>query len=330
MKATYMTIGTAEMKAGSGLNFPPAVISGPERLSATARAQIQALSGNRPTRFLSELSVTWLAIACLIGIGVSMNNALVTAICVVLIGVRQMVLGLLLHEQVHRLGLRGKYGDWIVNALAVFPLFATTVEDYAKVHLSHHKYFMTLKDPDFVRKSGAEWSFPMSAWAFIRIILRDITGLNTLRLIKGKTGSSSQDEFLRPNPTPIWFRVTYYIILALALTIIGGWKTFLVYWLLPILSVTQLCVRWTAVIEHQYNVENADVRDVTPLIRLKWWQRVLFPDLNFAMHAYHHYHPGVSFSNLPKVHEIYRREGLVNESAIFDGQGSFLKALIKS
>lgn len=67
-----------------------------------------------------------------------------------------MVLGLLLHEQVHRLGLRSKYGDWIVNLLVAYPIMFTTVEDYAKVHLSHHKYFFTRRDPDFIRKSGKD------------------------------------------------------------------------------------------------------------------------------------------------------------------------------
>ena len=326
----YAEANPQSASIGSRLNFPPAVTCGPERLTPAARSEIQELSGHRPQRFLLELALTWLVIAIAILVGVTADSLLVTIICICFIGIRQMVLGLLLHEQVHRLGLRGKYGDWIVNALAVFPLFATTVEDYAKVHLSHHKYFMTPKDPDFIRKAGPDWTFPMRWTKALGIVLRDITGLNTIALIKGKTGRADQQEFTRPNPTPVWFRLAYYATLASVLTIIGGWKIFLIYWVIPVLSVTQLCVRWTAVIEHQYNIENSDVAEVTPLIRLKWWQRALFPDLNFAMHAYHHYHPGVSFSNLPRVHEIYRREGLVDESAIFDGQGAFLRFILSS
>ena len=97
---------------------------------------------------------------------------------------------------------------------------------------------------------------------------------------------------------------------------------------LGVLTVAQIGVRWIAVIEHEYNVEDSKVLEVTPLIRLKWWQRILFPDLNFAMHAYHHQHPGVSFGNLPRVHEIYQREGLVDETAIFHGQGAFVRYIV--
>jgi fatty acid desaturase len=310
------------------LSFAPAVLGGPTQLSPAARAEIQSLSGHRPVRFLVEVVLNWSVIAAIIWIGVALSNWLVTLACICAIGVRQMVFGLLIHEQVHRLGLRGRYGDWIANALVAYPIFATTVEDYAKVHLSHHKYFMTRKDPDFLRKSGDEWTFPMGIGRLVRVLALDLTGMNTAKLIRGKMAKRGMEEFTRCNPSPLWFRVGYYAVAAGALTLVEGWTTFLIYWAAPVLTVTQLWVRWIAAIEHQYNVENSDVLEVTPFIRLKWWQRILFPDLNFAMHAYHHLHPGVSFSNLPRVHEIYRREGLVDEQAIFDGQGAFLKYLV--
>jgi fatty acid desaturase len=90
----------------------------------------------------------------------------------------------------------------------------------------------------------------------------------------------------------------------------------------------QLMVRWIAVSEHQYNIENGTVHQTTPLIKLAWWQRILTPDLNFGLHAYHHLHPGVSFANLPKIHQIYVRSGLVDEGAIFYGQGQYLRYLL--
>lgn len=310
------------------LAFKPAVLGGPDKLTSAARAEIQALSGHRPRRWLREAAVTWLTVAVIIWIGVAASTIFVTIPCIVLIGIRQMVLGILLHDQVHRLGLRGKYGDWIANCIVGYPLFATTVEDYAKIHLSHHKYFMTQKDPDFIRKSGKEWTFPMGIGRMAKLLAMDITGLNTIKLIKGKTGKAGMEEFNRKNPSPLWLRLGYYAIGAAILTLAGGWTIFLIYWVLPILTITQIAVRWIAVIEHEYNVENSQVLQVTPLIELKWWQRIISPDLNFAMHAYHHLHPGVSFANLPRVHEIYLREGLVDETAMFKGQGAFVKYLI--
>lgn len=306
----------------------PAVRGGVADLTDNAKREILTLSGARPKRFLIELLLNWIVIGLIISCGIYFDNVFITIICILLLGTRQMVLGLLLHEQVHRLGLRSKYGDWIVNLLVAYPIMFTTVEDYAKVHLSHHKYFFTRRDPDFIRKSGKDWIFPMSIGAMFKIILLDLSGLNTIKVIRGKTAPKDVDEFNRKNPSPKWLRWIFYFCIAVILTTIEGWTIFLTYWILPLLTSTQLCIRWIAVTEHQYNIENADSRDVTPLIILKWWQKILTPDLNFAMHIYHHEHPGVSFSNLPKVHTIYQREGLVDESAIFHGQGAYLNFLL--
>jgi fatty acid desaturase len=305
----------------------PAVLADASALSAAARREIMALSGARPARFAAELALTWLTIAGLIAIGVYFDNLAVSLLCAFLVGTRQMALALLLHEQVHRLGLRSKYADWIINVFAVFPLFVTTVEDYAKVHLSHHKYCFTKDDPDFIRKSGAEWTYPMTKRQLLGIVLRDLTGMNVIRLIRGKKAHGTA-EFTRRHPTPKWMRIGFFVTAAAVLTLVGGWTVFLLYWVLPILTVTQLMLRWVAVAEHEYNIEEGSIHQTTPLLKLNWWQRIVFPDLNFGLHVYHHMHPGVSFGNLPKVHEIYKREGLVDDSAIFYGQGAYLKYLV--
>src|SRR5437870_8549578 len=61
-------------------------------------------------------------------------------------------------------------GDLAVNLCAAFPLLVITVEGYTQVHLAHHKYYFTANDPDFVRKSGADWAIPMASsrllWLF--------------------------------------------------------------------------------------------------------------------------------------------------------------------
>lgn len=311
----------------AGRPLRPAVLGDARDLSPVSRREILALSGARPARFGLELVWTWSVIGALIALGVNAHNVIVSAVCVLLIGTRQMALALLLHEQVHRLGWRSKYADWTINVFAVFPLFVTTVEDYAKVHLSHHKYCFTKDDPDFLRKAGDEWTFPMRPAKLLGIVARDITGMNIVRLIRGKTAHKTT-EFTRRHPTPAWLRIGFFVAAASALTAVGGWSVFLVYWMLPILTVTQVMVRWIAICEHEYNVEHGIIAETTPLIVLRWWQKLLAPDLNFGLHAYHHMHPGVSFANLPKVHKIYQREGLVDESAIFRGQGAYLRYLV--
>jgi fatty acid desaturase len=327
MNSTVLTYPTGAAETASPGVLRPAVLADASALSQAARRDIMAMSGARPTRFAAELATTWLSVAALIAVGVYVDNLAVSLLCAFLVGTRQMVLALLLHEQVHRLGLRSKYADWIINVFAVFPLFVTTVEDYAKVHLSHHKYCFTRDDPDFIRKSGAEWTYPMTKKQLLGIVLRDLSGLNVIRVIRGKKAHATA-EFTRRHPTPKWLRIGFFVALAALLTAVGGWKVFLLYWVLPIMTVTQLMLRWIAVAEHEYNIEDGSIHETTPLLQPNWWQRIVFPDLNFGLHVYHHMHPGVSFGNLPKVHAIYKREGLVDDSAIFYGQGAYLKYLV--
>jgi fatty acid desaturase len=327
MNTTVLTypVGAAETSSPGVLR--PAVLADASALSQAARREIMAMSGARPARFAAELATTWICVAALIAVGVYVDNLAVSLLCAFLVGTRQMVLALLLHEQVHRLGLRSKYADWLINVFAVYPLFVTTVEDYAKVHLSHHKYCFTSDDPDFIRKSGAEWTYPMTKRQLLGIVLRDMSGLNVIRVIRGKKAHATT-EFTRRHPSPKWLRIGFFVALAMLLTVVGGWKVFLLYWVLPIMTVTQLMLRWIAVAEHEYNIEQGSIHETTPLLQPNWWQRIVFPDLNFGLHVYHHMHPGVSFGNLPKVHEIYKREGLVDDSAIFYGQGAYLKYLV--
>ena len=237
------------------------------------------------------------------------------------------MLGLLVHEQAHCLGFPARRGDVIANLLGGYPLLVLTVENYAQVHLSHHKYFFTDRDPDFLRKSGCDWSFPMPAWRFARLLLSDLVGFNVWRLLKGKRLEG--DAFKRPHPTPKWIRLIFYGSVAVALTATNTWHLFLLYWLLPLVTVFQLIVRWGGVCEHKYNLRNAAIGESSPIIVPRWWEMLLLPNLNFTLHPYHHLFPGVSYSHLPRVHQIFCSAGLIDDTRVFYGYGAYLKYLLR-
>lgn len=309
----------------------PAAINGDKKsLSASAREQISTLNGSRPGAFSFELAWAWIVIIGAITWAKHMDTAWASAIAIFLVATRQNVLGLLVHDQAHLLGYRNKLGDLLVNLFAGFPLLLMTVEGYAQVHLAHHRDYFTSTDPDFLRKSGKDWDFPMRKMDLFKIFLKDLSGLNTIKVILGKNPSKDNPVFIRRHPTPKWVRPVYMLTIAGILTYTGMWTTFLLYWVLPLLSITQAIVRWGAICEHKYNLPNASVADSTPLIILSWWEKLLLPNLNFAMHPYHHFFPGVSFSLLPKVHEIFQKEGLVNEQNVFHGNLAYLKYITRT
>lgn len=307
--------------------LPPIIKSGDRIREAEIKTHIRSLVGARPLLFIWQLFSAWCVIAAAITLAIWAESIWVSLLTIFLVGTRQNLLGLLVHEQVHRLGSRGRYGDLITNLFAAYPLLVLSVEGYAQVHLAHHKYFYTDKDPDFSRKSGPEWSIPMSRRQLMRLFLGDICGLNIWRLIRGKRleAVGMRDEFRRRNPTPKWVRFAFWMIVVAALSLSGGWSYFLLYWILPLLTVAQCLVRLGALSEHKYNVNSTELNDSTHLIELSWWERALLPNLNFTLHHYHHMYPGLSFSTLPLVHRMYMEAGLVHKESVLHGYGDFFR-----
>jgi fatty acid desaturase len=294
-------------------------------LSKAALAEVVALNGPRPFIFTLQLLSAWAVIAAVVAFALHMSTIWATILAIFVVATRHNLLGLLVHEQAHLLGYKGKFGDLLVNLFAAYPMLVLTVEGYAQVHLAHHRDYFSEKDPDFLRKSGEEWSIPKSPRKLALLFLTDVLALNTLKLIRGKKRSDAQFAFARRFRIPKWVRPAYYIVVASVLTLTESWALFLVYWLLPLLTVSPALVRWGAICEHKYNLPGASVAESTPLIILQWWERLLIPNLNFGMHPYHHFFPGVSFSKLPRVHQIFCGEGLVNHDNIFFGNASFLR-----
>jgi len=308
--------------------LPPAVLGDKNSLSPEARMAIDKLAARRPRQFLLQLVYAWAVIIVAIALAVVAQNVWVSILAIMAVASRFFVFSLLIHEQAHCLAFKSKWGDLWVNALVAYPLLIATVDGYAQVHLAHHRFFFTEKDPDIVRKSGEDWTFPMAKTKLAKLFLADLFALNVWKMVKGKMAVTNYGLFKRPAHIPAWFRPSYYIVLVSVLTISHAWGAFFLYWMVPILTVYQVMARFGALCEHHY-VPNANVANTSPIIIPFWWENILLPNLNFNLHPYHHFFPGIAFCDLPAVHEIFRQEGLVDETAIFKGYASYLKHLIR-
>ena len=307
------------------VELPQAIKGGKNALSESAMREVRDLTRRSPGMFLFHALLAWAVILGSIGFAVWADNILVSIVVVFLVATRQNVLGLLVHDQAHCLGFKARFGDVITNIIAAYPLLGMTLEGYSKVHLSHHRYFFTDKDPDFIRKSSEEWLFPKKPLALLKIFGRDLLGLNVWALIKSK--DLDVPVFNRPRPTPKWARPAFYFAVALVLTFTGTWHLFLIYWVLPLVTFLQIIIRLWAMYEHIYLIPGASVEECTPIIDRKWWEHLIMPDLDFTLHPYHHYFPGIPFCNLRKAHEIFKREGLLDEKKVFDGSWQYFRFL---
>jgi fatty acid desaturase len=311
-----------------GEPLPVVVTGGSRDLPPHALDEIRSLMRPKPAWFLFTALRAWAAVGLAVALSARFGTPWAYALAVVFIATRQNVLALLVHEQVHKLGINSKAGDRLTNLIAGFWLLLS-VESYRKIHLAHHVHYFTERDPDFLRKQGAEWEFPQPVFSFIKTLSRDASGLSLVRFVRGKNKPRDVSPAARDR-TAIALRLTFYAGLATALTVADAWWLFLLYWLVPLLTVTQLIVRWGAICEHRYNLVHPTLAESTPLIVLRWWERLLLPNLNFNYHIYHHYFPHISGSDLPKVHAVFSREGLLVGEHVFQGYYSYLRFLFRA
>ena len=308
-----------------GEPLPIAVEGGPELLDKDTLKSVLALNGDDKSGFYSTLVITWITIAATITGAVLLDHWFANIIAIFLIATRQNVLGLLTHEQVHRSGANSKFGDFIANVFCAFPILIS-LQGYRHIHLTHHRKYFTESDPDYLRKQGKEFTFPQKTSEFLLTVFKDLIGLNLIATVRGKNPNESMGK--NPQPVNRALQIGFYLSLIAALSITQTWYYFLLYWFIPIVTVLQVIVRWGAICEHRYNLIDPSMEESTPLIKPHAWEAMLLPNLNFNLHIYHHWFPKVACRNLPKVHEIFVRSGLVNEENIFHGYSDYLMYLL--
>lgn len=310
-----------------GSPLPSALRVDRSQLPPEVTKALRPLMRPDPTGYLFQWCLSWLSVVIAIAVAVRADHIAVTVAAILFVGTRQNLLALLMHEQTHWLGSRSRWGDYFCELFVAYPLMVT-LEGYRGVHLAHHGNYFTDADPDYVRKQGREWTFPQQIGFFAVVVLRDLTGLNVIKNLRSKSLSQPDPTIKARFYPPRWLRPAFLLALCTCLTLTHTWPIFLLYWLLPLLTVMQGIIRLGAITEHKYNLVNPSVEESTPLIELLWWEKLLLPNLNFTLHVYHHWFPTIPASRLPQVHRICREAGLVDEAHIFRGYAAYLRFLL--
>ena len=313
-------------KVGSRLPSPVRVSV--SNLPLHVRRAVKSFMKPDPCGFMLQWLLAYTSVVGAVWFATVMNSVWVTFGAVLFIATRQNVLALLMHEQTHWLGFRSRAGDLFCELFIAYPLLVT-LEGYRRVHLAHHGNYLTDADPDYIRKQGREWTFPQDRVYFILMLLRDITGLNVWRTLKGKTGDPGTTVAKAKFTPPRWLRPAFLLFLVTVLTLTHTWTVYLVYWVLPLMTVMQGIIRVGAITEHRYNLVNPSVEESTPLIELSWWEKLVLPNLHFTLHIYHHWFPTIPASRLPAVHRLFRESGLLVEENVFRGYLAWFRYILR-
>ncbi|RZJ43518.1 MAG: fatty acid desaturase [Brevundimonas sp.] len=256
----------------------------------------------------------WGVIAVAVAAG--MVWPILTPLCVMIIGTRQLGLAILMHEAAHGgLSINTKLNDFLGQWLCAVPVGAS-LDAYRPYHLSHHRFAQQPEDPDLVLSAP----FPVSPASLRRKIIRDLTGqtffkqrvLLPLAAMRGAKAARATDdhdyEAIVTGRSVAPFLLVNLGLLA-ALTLVGAWWAYFSLWLLPMATWFPMVTRLRNIAEHACVEGSAvDPFRAARTTRASWWERALIAPYWVNFHAEHHLFMHVPCWNLPRLHgEITRR-----------------------
>ncbi len=231
-------------------------------------------------------------------------------LAVVIIGGRQLGLGILNHDAAHgALHSNLKVNDWVGHYL-----LGGGLDVYRRNHLQHHKFAQQKEDPDlFLSKP-----FPITPLSLRRKVIRDLTGQTYL---KAKFGRSVRNLSSRKPGEPLlpllWAeakRHRVFIATAVIFTAIGApfgyWWAWWALWLLPSMTWRQMITRFRSIAEHSMiAVDEPDPLRQARTTKANLIERALVAPYYVNYHCEHHMFMHVPCYHLPMAHRLLKAKG---------------------
>lgn len=287
---------------------------------ALSKEEVQSLREKSDLRALATLSWNWGLIAAAFSIAIIWPNPLTIILGILILGGRQLGLGIINHDCAHHSFFRKPavdefVGHWLAGAPMNISLAA-----YRAYHLKHHKYAGTPDDPDIVFVKN----YPISRESMTRKFMRDLTGRtgfrDTLRKIKS----------FRLSRNYPW--LGFHILLLGILTAAGAPWAYLMWWVAE-LFIYPAIVRLRQIGEHGTAKDRTslDPRLNTGTTVAPFWQRVFIAPNDVNYHLEHHFMANIPPYNLKRMHKLLSDRGFYEGfDCISYGYGNVIKRAIRS
>lgn len=255
-------------------------------------------------RALAAVAGTWAMIIATIAVALWSHSAIVWLLAIFIIARCQHALMVLAHDAAHFRLLENRFWNDLVGHWICFWPVGSSLEGYRSVHLRHHRYLHTDKDPDL----SLSRPYPATSASWRRKLIRDISGISELQIrgyIKVEHGRSrlARGRLLRDfTPASIARRLALLGFFA-ALLYCGYFFAFIVLWVIPEMTVQRVIARVRAVLEHGGVPDANDglCNSRTIISRNRLVVFMMNPH-HVAYHLEHHLFPAVPHYNLPKLH----------------------------
>jgi len=271
-------------------------------------------------------------------------NPLTILVAIILIGGRQLGLGILVHECVHRSLFRTRAlndfaGKWFCGA-AIWQ----DLPRYREHHLKHHQWAGTATDPD----TSLVAAFPVTRASLARKFLRDLTGITGLKRLYGlfmmdagiwkytiaaeivpldQTGRSTWDKARSAFFHMIPMLIANAFLFAIFFAVGKPWLYLL--WIGSYLTTFSLFLRIRSIAEHGCTEQNPDPRLHTRTTLAGFFERATIAPHRVHFHIEHHILMSVPYFRLRRFHKALAARGVLDQAYISKSYAHVLQSVTK-
>ena len=312
-----------------------------------------ALQRKSASRALWALAVNWALVAAGFATAIAWPTPAGVMVALVVIGGRQLGLGILMHDCAHRAlfpsaAANDRAGQWLCAA----PVFAD-LEVYRRYHMTHHRTTGTEADPDLPNYSG----YPVTRRSLARKVLRDLAGLTGLRAAAAllalyahadpktlETGYSYRraDAAHVKTASAAGARSIGHLAWNLRRVLLAQGIGFALLWALghPLawllwpgawLTTYMLFSRIRNAAEHGGlpGTRSNDPWLNTRSVRARWWERLTVAPNHVNWHFEHHLAPTVPAYRLGELHRLLATAASLRPLPLWTGYGAVVRSLVR-
>jgi len=227
---------------------------------------------------------------------------------IIVLGGRQLGLGILTHECAHRsLFASPDLGEWVGTWLCGAPVFVD-LKMYRGYHMTHHVNTGTEQDPDL----GNYANYPVSKRSMLRKFGRDLTGRSGVRTMLGLVKFYGLRKMWR-------IALVNLAMLALCWAAGNAWAYLL--WPASWMTAYMLFSRIRNAAEHGAlaGTRSSDMWMNTRTVRAAWWERLTVAPNRVNFHFEHHLAPTVPMHRLPDLHRWLVEQGAYERATMEPG-----------
>lgn len=265
------------------------------------------------------------------------------------LGGRQLGLGILMHDAAHRTLLKSAAAnEWAGQWLCAAPMFVD-LAIYRRYHMTHHVKAGTSEDPDLANYAN----YPVSKASLVRKVLRDLTGRSGLRALLSLAGLYSSDDpamqgfgysykgagvksapLARRLRRLLWNsrRILFANAVMFGLCAAAGHPAAYLLWPASWLTTYMLYSRIRNAAEHGAlpGTRSDDMWRNTRTVRAAWWERLTVAPNYVNFHFEHHLVPTVPSWQLPAFHRWAAAHGAYQRATLERGYAQVMRRLAGS